>query len=439
LNTRGGRLAASVLLLSTVATTAPFASAAQSIGTAGRVDPIAPHEIDYRLLLIGDAGAPHPDGEPALHALNARARELPGKTTAVFLGDNVYETGMPERGPMDDTAVEEVLDEVLLNLYESRADAEKRLNAQIVAVTAAGANAVFVPGNHDWDQFGVGGWDRVKHLGTYIAELQLVAESDIVLAPAGGCPGPVVMDLGTRLRLIAIDTQWWLTPEGGRPSPEENPTGCPHLTETAVRRGLEHALLSAGDRESVVVAHHPIQSIGPHGGHFPWHVHLFPIQMLSSYVPFVAHWIPLPVLGSAMVWSRRWLSPSVQDFSHPANRRMREDLVISMEIARRGGRAPLIFAAGHDHSLQVFEERFGPDYSLVSGLGSSAKASQVGDADDAIFAHSDGERPGLMELDVAVDGRVRLAVFVWDPDERRPVEVFARDLTAERPRTSPVP
>ncbi len=405
---------------------------------AATPEAIAPHEIDYRLLLIGDAGAPDPDGEPALAALHARARELPAKTTAVFLGDNVYETGMPERGSIDDTVAQEVLDEVLLNIYESRTDAENRLDAQVIAVTAARANAIFVPGNHDWDQFGIGGWDRIRELGAYIAELQVVAETDIVLAPSGGCPGPVVIDLGTRVRLISIDTQWWLA-EGSKPSPEENPTGCPHLTETAVRRALEEALVSAGDRESIVVAHHPIRSIGPHGGHYPWHVHIFPLQMLSTYIPSFAHWVPLPVLGSAMIWSRRWRSPSPQDMSHPSYENMREQLIISMEIARREERAPLLFAAGHDHSLQLFEEPFGPDYSLVSGLGSSAKASDVGRSGNALFVHSDGERPGLMQLDFATDGRVRLAVFLWDPAAREAREVFARDLSAPRPATSPAP
>jgi hypothetical protein len=402
--------------------------------------PFAPHLIDYRLLLIGDAGAPDPDGEPALRVLNARAGELPLKTTVVFLGDNVYETGMPDAGPLEDTPVEEILDEVLLNLYESREEAERKLNAQVDAVTKAGAGAIFVPGNHDWDQFGIGGWDRIRALDEYIDELRARGDTEIVLAPSGGCPGPVSIDLGTRLRVIAIDTQWWLKGTGDKPTADDNPTGCRHLTEAAVRQGLARELSTAGDRETVVVAHHPLSSIGPHGGHYPWFVHLFPLHMLSSYVPRVTHWLPLPVVGSAMVWARQWRSPTVQDLSNPRYRRMREELLIGMEMAR-GEHAPLLFAAGHDHSLQLFEERFGPTYSLVSGLGSSVKASAVGRSGAALFAHSDGERPGLMQVDFAVDGRVRLAVFVWDPALEQPSEAFALQLEtdAERQTIPPDP
>src|SRR5690606_14955697 len=149
-----------------------------------------------------------------------------------------------------------------------------------------------------------------------------------------------------------------------------------------------------------------------------------------SYVPSFTHWVPLPVLGSAMIWSRRWRSPSPQDMSHPSYRRMRDDLIVSMEIARRQEKAPLLFAAGHDHSLPIFEERFGPDYSRVSGLGSSVKASAVGRSASALFAHSDDDQPGFMEVDFAVDGRTRLAVFLWDPISEQPREVFARDLSA---------
>ena len=78
--------------------------------------------VDHRLLLIGDAGDADPDGEPTLHALEKHVESMPTRTTVVFLGDNVYETGMPEPTPIEGTVTEEVLDEALLNLYASRRD-----------------------------------------------------------------------------------------------------------------------------------------------------------------------------------------------------------------------------------------------------------------------------------------------------------------------------
>ena len=90
--------------------------------------------VDHRILLIGDTGAPDPSGEPALETLSARVAEIPDRTTVVFLGDVVYETGMPEPSPIEDTPVEEILDKALLNMYESRQEAERRVKDQLKSV-----------------------------------------------------------------------------------------------------------------------------------------------------------------------------------------------------------------------------------------------------------------------------------------------------------------
>ncbi|MGB2908583.1 MAG: metallophosphoesterase family protein [Candidatus Aminicenantaceae bacterium] len=54
----------------------------------------SPDAIRYRLLLIGDAGAPRED-EPTLALLAQWARVVPNRTMVIFLGDNVYSDGMP--------------------------------------------------------------------------------------------------------------------------------------------------------------------------------------------------------------------------------------------------------------------------------------------------------------------------------------------------------
>jgi hypothetical protein len=38
------------------------------------------------------------------------------------------------------------------------------VKAQVKSADVPGARAIFVPGNHDWDQFGIGGWKRVREL-----------------------------------------------------------------------------------------------------------------------------------------------------------------------------------------------------------------------------------------------------------------------------------
>jgi hypothetical protein len=158
-------------------------------------------------------------------------------------------------------------------------------------------------------------------------------------------------------------------------------------------------------------------------------VHLFPLVMAADYVPFVVRWLPLPVLGSAAVWCRAWRSPSVQDLSSPVNEHMRRELLATMEDAAEPSR-PLVYAAGHDHSLQVFRRERAPHYALVSGLGSQGKASSVRHARSSVFAHSNAANPGLMKLDFLRNGRVRLAVVEWDDGTPGGVEAYSHFLDA---------
>src|SRR5690606_40732951 len=51
--------------------------------------------IDFRILLIGDAGEPSLDyREPVLDAMEKQAMIIPEKTLNIFLGDNIYPFGL---------------------------------------------------------------------------------------------------------------------------------------------------------------------------------------------------------------------------------------------------------------------------------------------------------------------------------------------------------
>lgn len=388
--------------------------------------------IDHRLILIGDAGAADPNGEATLDLLEQRVRIAPTRTTVVFLGDNVYETGMPEPTALEGTAAEAVLDTVLLALFESRRDAERRLKAQVKATRVPGARAIFVPGNHDYGL--ADGWKRLLAEQAFVDDVRKsVADVEVSILPRDGCPGPTSVDLGRHGRLVVLDTQWWLEP-GTKPSPE-HPGACGAVTEGDVQAALERELEAAAKagRRPVVVGHHPLATQGPHGGFVPLIEQIFPFKMAAAYVPFFVEWMPLPVLGSGIAWWRTHFSPSPQDFSGPGNARFRGALVDAMEHAAARGAPTLAYAAGHDHSLQVFRSTTGPRWSLVSGLGSRSKASGVSHDRSTVFAHSNRATPGFMEIDFLANGAARLGVVEWSATTDRGVEVFSADLTAKRP------
>lgn len=118
--------------------------------------------------------------------------------------------------------------------------------------------------------------------------------------------------------------------------------------------------------------------------------------------------------------------------SNKRNRHMRRMLEHTFKEAASRHAAPLVFAAGHDHNLQVFEGRNGPRFTLVSGMGS--RASAVGSNRRTLFAHSSPFHMGFMEIEFLNDGSARLGV--WESDREKPdgEEVFAMPLAEPRTR-----
>ncbi|MDX2171210.1 MAG: metallophosphoesterase [Deltaproteobacteria bacterium] len=391
-------------------------------------------DIAARVLFIGDAGEPNPKGEPALEALSYQVNQIPARTTVVYLGDNIYERGMPEPAPTPDPLQEaavEAADVLVSDIFQTRQEAERIINAQVNVVRGNGARAIFLPGNHDWDQSNPGGWKRILALEAYLRMLRERDAVDVSLLPAGGCPGPVSVSLDATADLILLDTQWWLADDPQeKPLPSHNPTHCPYLTETAVSDAFSALLVEAAreGRATLVAAHHPLDSHGAHGGFVDGWTHLFPFQVVRHYVPFYVEWLPLPVVGSAVAGLRACCSPSVQDMPNGTNRHMRRALIAAMDAAGQQADAPLAYIAGHDHGLQVIDSAVGAPLMVVSGQGSSARTSEVGSGGRTRFAHADSAHPGFVQIDLLRDGSARLAVLEYAAPQSPPREMYAMRL-----------
>ncbi|MEQ8329850.1 MAG: metallophosphoesterase [Longimicrobiales bacterium] len=333
--------------------TAASAACATSPFVAPSFDPVPPpatSDVAAVVFLVGDAGDLPREESPVLHRLRADVEEwsaaLPdGSATVLYLGDNVYPVGVRDPGS-DPFAADSA-----------------RLAAQVWAATGPearrrGTRVWFLPGNHDWgNTTGPVGVARLHNQADLLARLA----PGTALAPPPGEPGPVVLDLADAARVMLLDTHWWLQ------------SGDEAAREASLGR-LSQALLEAGSRPTIVAAHHPWATGGPHGGGV-----LDPFFLL------------------------RKAGALIQDLNAPPFQALKAGLA----RAFREGNRPLVYVAGHDHSLQVLNTAGpgSPAWSLVSGAGS--KLSPVSDTPGLLWA---GARPGYMRLVVERDGGVTLFV-----------------------------
>lgn len=320
----------------------------------------------YRVFLIGDAGSSV--GHPVLTLLERQLAATGEQGAVVFLGDNIYPDGLvPEEHP-------------------DRARSELRLMAQLKAVEDFRGRIVFISGNHDW---GDDEPDGIRGNAEAVARQEAFVESYLnrgdTFLPDDGFPGPVTLELAEGIRLVALGTQWWFT--------EERVTGDAddyEISEPAdVLSELSDVLFKHRKDHLLVVGHHPMQSNGPHGGFFPWRDYLSPV----------------PIYGAVRPLYRRFLGRR-QDIASATYRRFRREVGGVLRQSE-----DLVYAAGHEHSLQYFrdEEPSALRHYVVSGSGSGA--SHV-DPSGAEFVASE---QGFASIQYYADGSSWLEM--WTPSD----------------------
>jgi hypothetical protein len=353
------------------------------VGACGRSAPPIPPpvpapaepKIETTIFFIGDAGHPRESGEPSLLGLAEELKGHPDTTLVVFLGDNIYPRGLPD------------------STDDKRAEYERFLDDQIDVVLKAGVRGIFIPGNHDWAKGGSDGWNSILRQAEHIDRR---GDPRVTLLPRSGCPGPSVVDVGSGLRLILIDTQWWLQ---GDPRPYGPDSDCAAGTEVEFLEAMTEALGTAGERTVMIAGHHPLRTSSKHGGYWHWTDHLFPLRDAKSWL-----WVPIPIIGSIYPVSRM-KGITDQDLTSSKYKKL-----IAAFDSVFAAHTPLVYASGHEHILEVLEWN-SVQYLLVSGAGLWGHGDPVTARDQTLYVR---EKSGFMRVDLQSDGRVRLGVFVVD-------------------------
>ncbi len=235
----------------------------------------------------------------------------------------------------------------------------------------------------------------------------------MAMLPPGGCAGPDRVDFGEHLRVVFLDQVGWQHASVKR---EAHAAACAHEDPLEIFHALADEFNQPDGRHVVLAAHHPLITAGPHGGHFDWKQHLFP---LTDFVPWL--WIPLPVIGSIYPMARQ-LGVTGTDLGSKAYR----SYVAAIYRASRP-HVPIMIAAGHEHSLQLHRDAVGMYYA-VSGAGSAKKVNRVEKQNTLLMSAA---RPGFMRLDSHADGALGLSVFALDRQGKG--EPIYRHCIAEAP------
>ncbi|RSK37701.1 hypothetical protein EI290_00920 [Hymenobacter metallilatus] len=360
--------------------------------------------IRYSVFLIGDVGKPIAEaegGEPSLNYLRKQILAAGSKSTTVYLGDNIYEYGMPEEKAYD------------------RKESERRMVDQLKILRDYQGEKYMIPGNHDWKQGLRGAVDQVNR-EQFFVENYLQSDSaafpytgDFFL-PRDACPGPVEVRLQDDVVLIAINSQWFLQTTGERPYGANS--GCGVANETDFFTQVEDIIQRNAGKNIMVVAHHPLFSDGIHGGYFTLGDHFFPLSIVYKYA-----FVPLPVIGSIYPFARKYGGVS-QDIAHPLYQAYKKGL---LEIFQKYPN--VVYAAGHEHNLQYFKE--GNLNHIVSGSGCKTQHVKPGSGGDALF--SDKEK-GFARVNYYDNGEVWTEFYVPEGSGQTGRLVFRTPMYAQQ-------
>ncbi|OAQ41879.1 hypothetical protein A5893_01815 [Pedobacter psychrophilus] len=345
--------------------------------------------LDYTVFLIGDAGKPDVDQqEPTLKLLQSQMYQTDtiisknkadttlkitssAKDAVIFMGDNIYEHGMPEPGAFD------------------RELKEKYITEQMKIVKDFKGKKIFIPGNHDWNKSHPGGLEAVKREEEFIENY---LDSADVFLPSNGCAGPIEIQMNNNLVIIAIDSEWWLSSFSRSDRYEQ---GCSVENEDQLIAQIKDILIRNKGKNIVFTQHHPLFSNGKHGGYFTGLDYLFPLTLVRDNL-----YIPLPGLGSLYPLLRQY-GLSRQDISNKHYQDLRNKLLAAFNDEKN-----LVIASGHEHALQLTPYK--DIHQVISGAGS--KNSALFKGNDALFGHG---TKGFARLNYYDNGQCWIEF--WEP------------------------
>ena len=321
-------------------------------------------EVSHTFYLIGDAGlSPIGGMNPALKIFKDKLDKASKNSTAIFLGDNIYPAGLPD--PKDSTMA-----------YR---EAKSHLDAQLKTLQNFKGKPIFIPGNHDWYTEGLVGLEREEK---YIQKM--LGDKDTYF-PQNGCPIDVV-EVSDKVAIIVLDTEWYLTNWDKRPGINDK---CDIKSREKFFLELEDAIKDNRDKTTIIAMHHPMASYGPHGGQFSMEKQFYPKKLP----------VPIPILGTFINVLRKTSGASIADLQNKRYRSLINRVTTLAQYSEK-----VIFASGHEHTLQYIVEKSTPQ--IVSGSGAKKGTTRLLNGSKFTTGHM-----GYATLEIYEDGSSQVRFY----------------------------
>jgi predicted phosphodiesterase len=287
--------------------------------------------VSTSIYLIGDAGFLEDNKtSTALTALEKRFRNAKSKDVLLFLGDNIYPKGMPQK-----------------KSGVKRKNAEKSLEAQLVIAEKFPGKVIFIPGNHDW----YNGIDGLKEEEKMV-EKALGKNSFL---PENGCPLDTY-DISENIILITIDSEWFLTNWDQHPKINDN---CDIKSRAQFFDEFKSIVNKNQNKQMIIAMHHPLETNGNHGGQFKFSILKSPINVL-----------------------RRASGVSPADTNFPLYREFSNKITTLLQEYKDN----VIVVSGHEHNLQYLKYQNIPQ--IISGSGSKVRPVRNYKNNDSVFGYA---------------------------------------------------
>ena len=327
-------------------------------------------EISHTFYLIGDAGlSPIGGMNPVLKSFKSKLDKASENSTTIFLGDNIYPAGLPDK---KDSTIAYI-------------EAKSHLDAQLNTLSNYKGKSVFIPGNHDWYN---GGLEGLKRQERYVEKY---LDNKKAFSPDNGCPVEEI-ELNDEVTVIVIDTEWYLTNWDNKPDINDD---CEIKDRERFFLAMEDAIKDNSQKTTIIAMHHPMFSYGSHGGQYSFKQHIYPSHGK----------VPLPILGTFINVLRRTSGASIADIQNKRYNQLKKRLVTLAQYSDK-----VIFASGHEHTLQYIIEENTPQ--IVSGSGAKKGATRL--LNGSKFSTG---QTGYAILDVYKDGSSKVDFYAVENNE----------------------